>query len=104
MRRGTDDEATLRALVRQAVEGDAGAIETLVRRVQDDVHGLAVRMLWCPDDAADATQEILMKVVTRLASFRGESAFRTWVYRIAVNHSAWTERTASRTSSATCSS
>ena len=54
--------------------------------VQTDVYNLAVRMLWCPDDAADATQEILLKVVTRLASFRGESAFRTWVYRIAANH------------------
>jgi len=88
-RRGTHDlydEAAVRDVVRRATEGDAGAAESLVRHVQDDVHNLAVRMLWCPDDAADATQEILLKVVTRLAAFRGESAFRTWVYRIAVNH------------------
>src|SRR5262249_10227248 len=39
-----------------------------------------------PDDAEDATQEILIKVVTNLASFRGESAFSTWAHRVAANH------------------
>jgi RNA polymerase sigma factor (sigma-70 family) len=43
-------------------------------------------MLWEPRDAEDATQEILVKIVTRLDSFRGESAFRTWAYRVAANH------------------
>ncbi|HVR62690.1 MAG TPA: RNA polymerase sigma factor, partial [Polyangia bacterium] len=38
------------------------------------------------DDAADVTQEVLVKVITRLSTFRGESAFRTWLYRIVVNH------------------
>jgi len=50
------------------------------------VYGLAIRMLWDPHDAQDATQEILVKVVTRLDRFRGDSALRTWVYRVAVNH------------------
>jgi RNA polymerase sigma factor (sigma-70 family) len=50
------------------------------------VFGLAIRMLWHPEDAEDATQEVLLKVVTHLSTFRGDSAFRTWVYRIATNH------------------
>lgn len=79
-------ETTVTAAVRRAVNGERESLEIVVRHIQTDVYNLAVRMLWCPDDAADATQEILMKVVTRLASFRGESAFRTWVYRIAANH------------------
>jgi RNA polymerase sigma factor (sigma-70 family) len=43
-------------------------------------------MVWRRDDAADVTQEVLVKVITRLSTFRGESAFRTWLYRIVVNH------------------
>ena len=76
----------LEELVERARSGDARALEDVVRAVKDDVFGLAVRMLWHPEDAEDATQEILMKVVTHLATWRGESAFRTWVYRVATNH------------------
>ncbi|MDY6943266.1 MAG: RNA polymerase sigma factor [Pseudomonadota bacterium] len=69
-----------------AQQGDAVALEAVVRAVQKDIYNLALRMLWCPDDAADATQEILLKLITRLASFEGRSAFRTWAYRVALNH------------------
>lgn len=75
-----------RALVRAAVAGDGGALDALVRRHQGFVHAIALRMLWDPRDAEDATQEILVKLVTELSSYRGESAFRTWAYRIAANH------------------
>jgi len=51
--------------------------------VQSDVYGLALRFLWHPQDAEDATQEILIRVITGLGNFRGDSVFRTWVYRIA---------------------
>ncbi len=71
-------------LVKAAVLGDRRALEDLVRRHQGFIHSLAQRMLYAPEDAADATQEILICIVTNLASFRGESAFRTWAYRIAV--------------------
>jgi RNA polymerase sigma factor (sigma-70 family) len=54
--------------------------------VQPGIYNLAVRMLGNRDDAADATQEILLKLVTHLGSFRGEAAFSTWVWRIARNH------------------
>ncbi len=79
-------ELTLETLVEQAKEGNQGALEELVRRIQDRIYGLAVRMLWHPVDAEDATQEILIKVITHLSSFRQESAFTTWVYRVACNH------------------
>jgi RNA polymerase sigma factor (sigma-70 family) len=72
------------ALVRAAAAGDPGALEQLVRRHQGFVYRLAQRMLYSPEDAADATQEILIRLVTHLGEFRGESTFRTWAYRIAV--------------------
>jgi RNA polymerase sigma factor (sigma-70 family) len=73
-------------LVERAKGGDAAALEDLVRALKDDVYNLALRMLWHPADAEDATQEILIKLVTRLGSFRGESSIRTWAFRVAANH------------------
>jgi RNA polymerase sigma factor (sigma-70 family) len=69
-----------------AAGGDRQALERVLLDVRDDVHRLCLRMTGCPDDALDATQEVLIKVMTRLAAFRGESSLRTWVHRIAVNH------------------
>lgn len=80
------ENAAANALVARATAGDRAALDAVVRMVQADVYNLAVRMLWSPEDAADATQDILLKVITHLATFRGDSALRTWVYRIAVNH------------------
>jgi RNA polymerase sigma factor (sigma-70 family) len=77
---------TLEATVRRAVDGDRGAVRELVTAIQDDVHALALRMVWVRADADDATQEILVRVVTRLSQFDFRSAFRTWVYRVAVNY------------------
>lgn len=72
-------------LVVRAKEGNREALESLVRAVQTDVYGLAVRFLWHPQDAEDAAQEILIRVITGLAGFKGDSSFRTWVYRVASN-------------------
>ena len=72
--------------IARARAGDMDAMDTLVRRHQSWVFNLALRMVWRRDAAEDATQEILIKAVTRLDQFAGESAFRTWLYRIAVNH------------------
>ena len=47
---------------------------------------IAVRMVWDPRDAEDVTQEVLIKVITKLSSFQGQSKFRTWLYRIVANH------------------
>jgi RNA polymerase sigma factor (sigma-70 family) len=79
-------ELTLEDLVLQAKDGNKRALESLIRRIQDRVYGLALRMLGYPADAEDASQEILVKVVTHLGSFRQESEFTTWVYRVAANH------------------
>jgi RNA polymerase sigma factor (sigma-70 family) len=79
-------------LVAAAVDGDQRALEQLLRAVVDDVGRLAQRMLWHPQDAEDATQEILVKVATRLSTFRGDARVTTWVHRIAVNHLLTTRR------------
>jgi RNA polymerase sigma factor (sigma-70 family) len=76
----------LEDLARQAIAGDRDALDRLVRALQGDVYGLAVRMLWNREDAEDATQEILVRTVRRLAQFDFRSALKTWVYRIAVNY------------------
>jgi RNA polymerase sigma factor (sigma-70 family) len=71
---------------RLAADGDKESLELLVHRIQDDVYGLSLRMLGVPADAQDATQEILIKVITHVGSYRGESAFRTWVWKVATHH------------------
>ena len=76
----------LQALVDKAIAGDKNALETLIAGVQDIVFNLSLRMLGTFADAEDATQDILLKMITHLSSFRGDSSFTTWVFRIAVNH------------------
>src|SRR5438128_2219760 len=78
--------------VKRARSGDRKALEELVGRHQAWIYNIAVRMLYHPHDAEDATQEILVKAVTALSSFEGRSSFRTWLYRIAVNHVLNTKR------------
>ena len=50
------------------------------------MYNIAVRMVFHPQDAEEVTQEVLVKAVTRLSTFQGDSKFRTWLYRIAANH------------------
>ncbi|MFO0799653.1 MAG: RNA polymerase sigma factor [Gemmataceae bacterium] len=73
-------------LVEQAKNGDRAALEQLVLRHQAWVYNIAVRMVFHPQDAEEVTQEVLIKAVTRLSTFQGESQFRTWLYRITANH------------------
>ncbi|MDY6906599.1 MAG: RNA polymerase sigma factor [Thermodesulfobacteriota bacterium] len=73
-------------LADKAVNGDHAAIEALVKVLQHPVYNMALKMLYLPSDAEDATQEILIKIVTHLSGFRHESSFKTWAYRIAANH------------------
>ncbi len=86
MKQGQPSEEALAAIVDTARAGDRRALEQVVAAIQDDIYRLALRMTACPDDARDACQEVLIKVVTRLDSFRGESSVRTWAYRLAVRH------------------
>lgn len=73
-------------LVKEAQDGSVSALESVVKGVQDMVHHLAMRMLVNTTDAQEATQEILILVITQISTFRGESAFTTWVYRVATHY------------------
>ena len=74
----------LLVLIEQATAGDKQALETVVLSIQDLVFNLSLRMLGTFPDAEDASQDILLKVITHLSSFKQESSFSTWVFRIAV--------------------
>ena len=76
----------LQALIDKATAGDKKSLETLITDVQDMVFNLSLRMLGAFADAEDASQDILLKMITHLSSFRGDSSFTTWVFCIAVNH------------------
>lgn len=80
----TNEETRL--LVQRATAGDRAALEEVLAGVQDLVFNLSLRMLGTFPDAEDASQEILLKIITHLSSFKGESSFSTWVFRIALNH------------------
>jgi RNA polymerase sigma factor (sigma-70 family) len=71
---------------RRAIDGDRDALDKLVRALQGDIYGLALRMLCNREDAEDATQEILVRIVTRLSQFDFRSKLKTWAYRVAVNY------------------
>jgi RNA polymerase sigma factor (sigma-70 family) len=74
-------------LIGKSLAGDLSALEALVLRHQAWIYNIAVRMVIDPFAAEDITQEVLIKIITKLSSFDPEkSAFRTWVYRIVVNH------------------
>lgn len=84
MSKSTNEE--LLTLIEQAVEGDKQSLETVLSSVQELVFNLSLRMLGTFPDAEDASQDILLKVMTHLSSYKGESAFSTWVFSIAANH------------------
>lgn len=73
-------------LIDKAIIGDKGAIEKVIVSVQDLVFNLSLSMLGTFEDAKDATQDILLKIMTQLSTFRKESAFSTWVFSISTNY------------------
>lgn len=72
-------------LVRRAKDGDRLALEALCARHSERVHRIALHILRDPDDANDAAQESLVKLVQRVGQFRGQSQFSTWLHRLVVN-------------------
>lgn len=72
-------------LVRAVQRGEAGAMDALIRASYADVYALSRRLLGDPSDAADATQEVYLRVVRSVLGFRGEARFGTWLHRITVN-------------------
>jgi RNA polymerase sigma factor (sigma-70 family) len=77
-------DASLDKLARRAAEGDREALSALIRDLQHPMYRLALRFLGHPDDAQDACQEILIRIMTHLGSFEGRSKFTTWAYTVAV--------------------
>lgn len=73
------------ALVARCTTGDEAACAGLVAQHQRMVYGLALNLLDDRDDALDLSQEVFLQVFRTLSGFRGQSALRTWIYRIAVN-------------------
>ena len=78
-------QPTDKELVSRAKKGDKGAFDLLVRKHQHKVVKLVSRYVRDPSEALDVTQEVFLKAYRGLDKFRGESAFYTWIYRIAVN-------------------
>jgi RNA polymerase sigma factor (sigma-70 family) len=78
------DDPSVDELARRAADGDREALSALVREIQQPMYRLALRFLGHPDDAQDACQEILIRIVTRLGTFEGRSKFTTWAYTVAV--------------------
>ncbi|MBX2800517.1 MAG: RNA polymerase sigma factor [Myxococcales bacterium] len=78
--------SSLDALATAAIDGDARALADLCAALRDPVFRLCVRMLGRPSLAEEATHDVMVKVITRLGSFEGRSAIRTWVHTIAVRH------------------
>lgn len=72
-------------LVRRAQRGDKRAFELLVAKYQRRISRLLSRMIRDPADIEDVAQEAFIKAYRALPNFRGESAFYTWLYRIAIN-------------------
>jgi RNA polymerase sigma factor (sigma-70 family) len=82
----TDETDPHAALATRAVAGDRAALEELCRQLQGPLFRLALRVLGDMSEASDATQEVLIKLVTHLSQFRGESRLLTWAYTIATRH------------------
>ena len=73
-------------LIKLSIHGDKKALQSLVVRHQSFVYNLALKMTRSVEDAEDLTQEVFIKAITGLSKFEGKSKFRTWLYRITVNH------------------
>ena len=79
------NETTDAQLVKRVQKGDKGAFDVLVLRYQHKIVNLVMRYVRDPDQAMDIAQEAFLKAYRALPRFRGDSAFYTWLYRIAVN-------------------
>lgn len=73
-------------LLDKCLKGNRESLEELILNFQNKIFTLSHQFLWNVEDAEDATQEILVKIITKLSSFRRESKLSTWIYRVSVNH------------------
>jgi RNA polymerase sigma factor (sigma-70 family) len=72
-------------LVARAQEGDLTAFEELVKKYQREIYGLACRLVMDQEEAKDLTQQAFLQAFVHIRSFRQQSQFRTWLFRIAIN-------------------
>jgi RNA polymerase sigma factor (sigma-70 family) len=80
------DRSEEQSIIELAQQGSREAVDRLVRQHQRFVYNVALKFAGEPDDAADLTQEAFLKVLTRMSQFTFKSSFRTWLYRIVMNH------------------
>lgn len=73
-------------LIKSCLDGNKHSLEKLINSIQGLVFNLSLRFLWNRMDAEDATQEILIKVITNLSKYDGRSKFSTWTYRVTTNY------------------
>ena len=73
-------------LVSEVLLGNKASLNNLIQKHQPFIYNIAWKMIGDPSQAEDLTQEALIKIISNLSSFKGESAFRTWAYRIVWNH------------------
>jgi RNA polymerase sigma-70 factor (ECF subfamily) len=72
-------------LVARAQQGDLPAFEELVRKYQREIYNVSYRLVQDPEEAKDMAQQTFMQAFTHIREFRGQSQFRTWLFRIAIN-------------------
>ncbi len=87
-----DIESQSNLLIPLATKGDQQALEKLLRLHEPFVYNVAWKYTNDQTEARDLTQDVLIKLMTKLSSFKGKSSFRTWAYRIAVNEFLMTKR------------
>jgi RNA polymerase sigma-70 factor (ECF subfamily) len=93
-----DESDRLEALAARAAAGDADAINELLALIEPRVKRLCSRMLPCKQDAEEACQDALLRVATKIDTFRGGSKFTTWLYTVAGNSARSTYRSLKRRS------
>ena len=72
-------------VIRRAQGGDERAFEALVAEYQGVLYNLALRMTGSPEDAQEVSQDVLLNIVRKIGTFKGESALGSWIYRITMN-------------------
>ncbi len=88
-------------IIADVLAGDTRAFASIMERYAPKVFAMVAGIIGNPDDAADVTQEIFTKVFTSLSSFKGDSSFSTWLFRISYNMTLSRVRKSSRPDSAT---
>lgn len=89
---GNYNDSQEKSIIEEAQKGSRPAIERLVKQHQQFVYNVALKLAGDPEDAADITQEAFLKALTKLPQFAFKSNFRTWLYRIVMNHFLNTKR------------